>query len=88
MSNIFYRICDALPFYAELKKAVIAKHTPVCVTGVYNIHKAQTAMALSELGKLCLICDDEPAARRTAADINELAQQERAALAALWAENS
>ena len=76
MSNIFYRICDALPFYAELKKAVIAKHTPVCVTGVYNIHKAQTAMALSELGKLCLICDDEPAARRTAADINELAQQD------------
>ncbi len=80
MDNIFYRICDRLPFYTELKKAVINGHTPVCLTGVYNIHKAQLALSLSRLGCVCLICDDEPAARRFVSDINELAGCEKACL--------
>lgn len=78
MSNIFYRISDTLPFYRELKKAVLNGFTPVSVTGVFNIHKAQLLMSLSRLGSVCLICDDEPAARRFVSDINELAGEQTA----------
>ncbi len=78
MNNIFYRMTDCLPFYRELKNAILKGHTPCSVTGVYNIHKAQLVMSLSRLGNVCLICDDEPAARRFVADINELSGEELA----------
>ena len=80
MNNIFYRMCDCLPFYRELKTAVLKGYTPCSVTGVYNIHKAQSILGLSRLGSVCLICDDEPAARRFVSDINELAGFEEACL--------
>ncbi len=76
MNNIFYRICDCLPFYRELKTAVLKGHTPLSLTGVYNIHKSQTVLGLSRLGNVLVICDDEPAARRFVTDINELATEE------------
>lgn len=76
MNNIFYKICDTLPFYRELRTAVEKGYTPCSVTGVYNIHKAQLLMGLSQHRQVCLICDDEASARRFASDINELAQSE------------
>ena len=71
--NIFNKIFKALPFTPELDRAVDGGYTPVCVTGVSSVHKAQAIMYLSEKAPAVVICDDESAATRMSNDINELA---------------
>lgn len=74
--NIFNKIFRELPFCAELENAVVGGYTPVSLTGVSNIHKAQTVMELSDLSQTLVICDDETSARRLCSDVNELAGKE------------
>ena len=70
--NIFNLMCDNLPFYGEITKALDRNFTPCSVTGVSNIHKSHLAAALSRRGKVLVICDDEAACTRFVQDANEL----------------
>lgn len=76
--NIFNQMCDRLPFYGELTKALDRNFTPCAITGVSNIHKAQLAAALSRSRKVLVICDDEAACTRLVQDVNELLCSETA----------
>ena len=71
--NIFYEMASRLGFYKDVKNCLLKGFTPCAVTGVSNIHKAQTAMALSRLSPCLVICDDEASAIRMTGDINEMA---------------
>ena len=73
--NIFYDICSRLDFYGDIKNCLLKGFTPCAVTGVSNIHKAQTAMGLSRLAPCLVICDDEASALRMVNDINEMAAE-------------
>ena len=74
--NIFSRMTRQLPFFAELERSVKGGFTPVEVTGVSSIHKAMLCMTAAEEKRIFVLCDDEAACTRLAADINELAGQE------------
>ena len=41
--NIFYEMASRLGFYKDVKNCLLKGFTPCAVTGVSNIHKAQTA---------------------------------------------
>ncbi|MCL2055019.1 MAG: transcription-repair coupling factor [Oscillospiraceae bacterium] len=72
-SKIFINAIEELPSFRDLREAVKSKTTPVSVSGVSNIHKAQFALGLFEGAPLLLITDDESSAKRLCADINGLA---------------
>lgn len=74
--NFFTKIINTLPYYKELDRAVKKGYTPVSITGVPGIHKAQIILALSENAPVLAICDDEASARRLCDDINQLSQSE------------
>ena len=76
--NIFYEMTSRLGFYKDVKNCLLKGFTPCAVTGVSNIHKAQTAMALSRLSPCLVICDDEASAIRMTGDINEMAGEQLA----------
>lgn len=76
--NIFYEMASRLGFYKDVKNCLLKGFTPCAVTGVSNIHKAQTAMALSRLSPCLVICDDEASAIRMTVDINEMAGEQLA----------
>ena len=76
--NIFYEMASRLGFYKDVKNCLLKGFTPCAVTGVSNIHKAQTAMALSRLSPCLVICDDEASAIRMTGDINEMAGEQLA----------
>lgn len=80
MKNIFNEISEKLDFYQEILKAIENKKTPLLLTGVSSIHKAQLALALCELKSCCIICDTEASARRICDDINSLSHEESACL--------
>ncbi|HRK92108.1 MAG TPA: transcription-repair coupling factor, partial [Ruminococcus bicirculans (ex Wegman et al. 2014)] len=75
---IFYEMASRLGFYKDVKNCLLKGFTPCAVTGVSNIHKAQTAMALSRLSPCLVICDDEASAIRMTVDINEMAGEQLA----------
>lgn len=70
--NIFNEITGRLPFYKDIKNCLLKGFTPCAVTGVSNIHKAQTILGLSRLAPCLVICDDEASALRMINDINEM----------------
>ena len=76
--SIFYEMASRLGFYKDVKNCLLKGFTPCAVTGVSNIHKAQTAMALSRLSPCLVICDDEASAIRMTGDINEMAGEQLA----------
>ncbi len=80
MKNIFNEICESLDFFQDALKAIDNEKTPLSLTGVSSIHKAQLALALSENKPCCIICDSESSARRICDDINSLFHGEIACL--------
>lgn len=74
--NIFNEITGRLPFYKDIKNCLLKGFTPCAVTGVSNIHKAQTILGLSRLAPCLVICDDEASALRMINDINEMAGEQ------------
>lgn len=80
MKNIFNQICENLDFYQEICKAINNNKTPLSLTGVSSIHKAQLALSLCGLKPCCIVCDTEASARRICEDINSLSHEETACL--------
>ncbi|MGN1134600.1 MAG: transcription-repair coupling factor [Oscillospiraceae bacterium] len=71
-NSIFTKAIEKLDLYKDLKSAFEHRESPVCVTGVSGIHKAQLAMGLYNFSPMLIICEDEASARRMSDDINEM----------------
>ncbi|HAP78826.1 MAG TPA: transcription-repair coupling factor [Ruminococcus sp.] len=74
-------------FFTELKSSQVLadsikkKISPISVTGLSNIHKAQLLYTHSEEGKILLVVTgSEASAKRLCDDINEMAEKETAVL--------
>ncbi len=52
--------------------------TPVCATGLAQIHKAQLVLTFSDTRNALVITDDDNSARKLAEDINEMAGEQTA----------
>jgi len=76
--NIFQQSFRELSGYRELESCFRDGITPVCVTGLAQIHKAQLLLAFSEQRTALVITDDDNSARRLAEDINEMSSAETA----------
>lgn len=71
-NSIFTKAIEKLDLYKDLKFALEHRETPVSVTGVSGIHKAQLALGLYNFSPMLVICEDEASARRMSDDINEM----------------
>lgn len=71
-NSIFTKAIEQLDLYKDLKFALEHRETPVSVTGVSGIHKAQLALGLYNFSPMLIITEDEAAARRMCDDINEM----------------
>ena len=78
--NIFDRILNKTGFYTELFDTLSGGYTPAAVTGVAAVHKAHIAEVLSAEAPVLLICADEAAAVKAAADIDTFAGKPTAAV--------
>lgn len=79
--NLFYQAISKTSQYADVKQAVLSGITPVSVSGVSPIHKAQLAMSLfaeEPFSPVLIISEDEASARRFADDINSMCGEEYA----------
>ena len=76
--NIFQKSFRELSGYRELESCLRDGITPVCVTGLAQIHKAQLLCAVSEQRTALVITDDDNSARRLADDINEMSSAQTA----------
>ena len=75
--EIFRRVIKELPTVRDLDKVIQEKDSPVCVTGLSGIHKAQLVYALTENERISLIVSDsEAAARKICDDINMMADKQ------------
>ncbi len=72
---IFLKAVEGLPAYNDLLDAVAKDMTPVSVSGVSGIHKAQFAMGLYNDSPILIITDDEASAKRISDDINEMSKE-------------
>lgn len=70
--SIFTKAIEQLDLYKDLKFALEHRETPVSVTGVSGIHKAQLALGLYNFSPMLIITEDEASARRMCDDINEM----------------
>lgn len=70
--SIFTKAIEPLALYKDLKRSVQERESPICVTGVSGIHRAQLAIGLYDFSPILIICEDEASARRTSDDINEM----------------
>ena len=71
--DIFDRILNKTRFYGELFDTLSGGYTPIAVSGVAGIHKAHIAEVLSKDAPVLLLCADEAAAVKAAADSDTLA---------------
>ncbi len=71
--KIFKQVFENLYGFKEIKQCINSKLTPVSVSGLSQIHKAQLMLALSNDETMLLIVDEDGHARRICDDINELA---------------
>lgn len=72
--NIFKDAISGLSAFKELDHALSSGLSPVSVTGVSGIHKAQFVMGLAdESSPILVIAEDEQTARRLCSDINAMA---------------
>jgi len=71
--NIFQTSFRKLSGYREIEECLRDNISPVCVTGLAQIHKAQLLLAFSGEKTALVITDDDNSARRLAEDINEMA---------------
>ena len=61
-----------------LESCLRDKITPVCATGLAQIHKAQLLLAFSDTRNALVITDDDNSARKLAEDINEMSGEQTA----------
>ena len=71
--DFFAQTFAELPDYQRLKKALAAGETPVCVTGLSGIHKAQLALTLGQEQQFLFVTGTESEAIRICSDINAMA---------------
>ena len=73
--DFFTQTFQELPDYARLCNAIDTGETPVCLTGLSAVHKAQLALTLSTRGTtpLLLLTGTEADAIRMASDLNGMA---------------
>ena len=76
--NIFRQSFRELSGYRDVERCLRDSISPVCVTGLAQIHKAQLLLTVSEEHTALVITDDDNTARRLAEDINEMASEETA----------
>ena len=78
--DFFTQTFQELPDYARLCDSLDSGETPVCVTGLSPVHKAQLALALSarDTAPVLLLTGTEADAIRMAADINGMSGEETA----------
>ncbi|WP_242848171.1 hypothetical protein [Ruminococcus sp. HUN007] len=74
--NIFQQSFRELSGYGDVERCLRDSVSPVCVTGLAQIHKAQLLLTVSEQHTALVITDDDNTARRLAEDINEMASEE------------
>ena len=72
MSNIFQSAIENFTPYRDMALAVEKGQTPVSVSGISGIHKAQFALGLRKDSPVLLIFDSEAAASRFSEDVNAM----------------
>ena len=72
MNTIFTKAIEELDLLKDIKYSISREESPVCVTGVSGIHKAQLAMSVYNFSPVLIIAEDEAAAKRLSDDINEM----------------
>ncbi len=80
MTNIFKSATEDFIPCRDMLEAVRRGYTPVSVSGISAIHKAQFALALGEESPVLLISDNEASASKLAEDINAMLGETRAYL--------
>ncbi|MBP1565273.1 MAG: transcription-repair coupling factor [Oscillospiraceae bacterium] len=76
--NIFQESFRAIPGFKSLDSCLRDKITPVCVSGLAQIHKAQLLIATCENKTTLVITDDDNSARKLAEDINQMTGEQTA----------
>ncbi|MBP0974425.1 MAG: hypothetical protein J6P20_00005, partial [Oscillospiraceae bacterium] len=71
--QFFTEAAAKLPVLKELKAACAKGISPVSLTGVSQIHKAQLLLTLSQEQPLLAVLPDESAVRQLCEDINFMA---------------
>ncbi|MCD7731076.1 MAG: transcription-repair coupling factor [Oscillospiraceae bacterium] len=73
MSNsIFVKSIEELNLLKDLRFSAERHESPVSVTGVSGIHKAQLTIGIYDFSPILIITEDEAGARRISDDINEM----------------
>ena len=70
--SIFVKSIENLNLYKDLQLSVERHESPVSVTGVSGIHKAQLALGIYNFSPVLIIAEDEAGAKRISDDINEM----------------
>lgn len=70
--TVFTKAIEKLALYKDLKNSVERRESPVSVTGVSGIHKAQLALSLYNYSPMLIITEDEASAGKLSDDINEM----------------
>ena len=73
MNTIFTKAIEELDLLKDIKYSISHEESPVCITGVSGIHKAQLAMGIYNFSPILIIAEDEAAAKRLSDDMNEMA---------------
>lgn len=76
--NIFKDCFRKLSGYDMVVRCIEDGTSPVCVTGLSQIHKAQMILSLSDDRPALVITDDDNSARKFAEDINEMTGEQTA----------
>ena len=71
--QFFTAAAGKLPVLKDLKSALAKGITPVSLTGVSQIHKAQILLTLAQEQPLLAVLPDESAVRQICEDINFMA---------------
>lgn len=70
--SIFVKSIENLNLYKDLQLSAERHESPVSVTGVSGIHKAQLALGIYNFSPVLIIAEDEAGAKRISDDINEM----------------
>ncbi len=70
--SVFIKAIENLPAYKDMVRSSQKGETPVLVTGVSGIHKAQFTLGLIGVAPVLVITDDEANAKRLCDDMNEM----------------
>ncbi len=73
--SIFNTFYENLDYAKKLDSAIKGQKLPASLSGVSHIHKCHTAFGLAKDQRVFVLCEDEAAARKTADDINVLADK-------------